>query len=79
MKRPQQEDVPKAPTKWVLVGHSLGTLGVELVRSLWEERHTRVNGQLYGVEKVHGFGQPSFGVRGGGAFETSAPNAAGMA
>lgn len=32
IKRPRLQDAPKAPTKWVLLGHSLGTLGVELVR-----------------------------------------------
>lgn len=33
MKRPQREDAPKAPAKWVLVGHSLGVMGLELVRT----------------------------------------------
>lgn len=31
MKRPQTDDAPKAPAKWVLLGHSLGVMGLELV------------------------------------------------
>eukprot|EP00752_Nemacystus_decipiens_P016500 g14749.t2 len=52
MKRPLQEDAPKPPTKWVLVGHSLGTLGVELFT---EARPEYVNGVVY----IGGGGKPT--------------------
>ncbi|CAM9173446.1 unnamed protein product [Hapterophycus canaliculatus] len=44
IKRPQSDDAPKAPTKWVLAGHSLGTLAVELFT---EARPECVNGVVY--------------------------------
>jgi len=36
MKRPQTEDAPQTPARWVLLGHSLGVMGLELVSTrLW--------------------------------------------
>lgn len=32
IKRPQSENAPKPPCKWVLAGHSMGALAVEMVR-----------------------------------------------
>lgn len=31
--RPQEEGRPEAPTKWVVIGHSLASLGVEQARN----------------------------------------------
>ncbi|CAN0090721.1 unnamed protein product [Scytosiphon promiscuus] len=44
IKRPQTAAAPKAPTKWVLAGHSLGTLAVELFT---EARPECVNGVVF--------------------------------
>ncbi|CAM9961673.1 unnamed protein product [Ectocarpus fasciculatus] len=52
IKRPQTDDNPKPPTKWVLVGHSVGTLGVELFT---EARPECVNGVVY----MGGGGKPT--------------------
>ncbi|CAM9295240.1 unnamed protein product [Pylaiella littoralis] len=43
IKRPQEEGAPKAPTKWVLVGHSLGTQAVDQVRSRFGKIDTRAS------------------------------------
>lgn len=67
IKRPQQEDGLKPPTKWVLVGHSLGTLGVELFT---EARPECVNGVVYmggggkPTGKLANHGLPSLVIRG---------------
>ncbi|CAM9661813.1 unnamed protein product [Laminaria digitata] len=67
IKRPQREDSPVPPTKWVLVGHSLGTTGVELFT---EARPECVSGVVFmgsssGIAgKLENFDLPCLVIRG---------------